>query len=77
MIDKRDASHFVWGNGCEGWQLLKAEGLNVVEERISSNCSEVRHLHENSRQFIYVIAGICRWRLTAKNLTCCLVKELK
>jgi len=58
MIEKKNASHYIWGDGCDGWHLLQADVLSVIEERMPPNRSEVRHFHEKSRQFFYVLAGM-------------------
>lgn len=53
-----NAEHYVWGNGCEGWHLVKSESLSVIQERVPSGCKEIRHLHKFSEQFFYVISGV-------------------
>jgi mannose-6-phosphate isomerase-like protein (cupin superfamily) len=68
MIEKNNAAHYVWGNGCDGWHLLKADALSVIEERIPSDGSEVRHFHEKSRQFFYVLAGVLSLEVDGKEL---------
>ena len=51
------APHYVWGDACDGWHLLRAAGLSVIEERMPAGTSEVRHWHARALQFFYVIAG--------------------
>lgn len=51
------AEHYVWGQGCDGWHLLKNPTLSVIQERVSSGAGEVRHYHPTARQFFYVLAG--------------------
>ncbi len=53
-----NAEHFVWGEGCDGWHLVKSPVLSVIQERVPSNCYEVRHLHQKSEQFFYVLSGV-------------------
>jgi mannose-6-phosphate isomerase-like protein (cupin superfamily) len=57
MIQKQTASHYVWGNQCDGWHLVATDSLSVIEERVPAGCSEVRHYHEKARQFFYVLSG--------------------
>lgn len=53
-----NAEHYVWGNGCDGWHLVKTESLSVIQERVPSGCEEIRHLHQFAEQFFYVISGV-------------------
>ena len=57
MISRESAPHYSWGEGCDGWHLVKSEGLSVIEERMPPGTSERRHLHRRARQFFYVLAG--------------------
>ena len=57
IISKGNAEHYVWGGDCDGWHLVKGEGLSVIHERMPPGRSEVRHYHERSRQFFFVLAG--------------------
>ncbi len=56
-ISKADAEHYVWGGDCDGWHLVKRDDLSVIHERMPPGRSEVRHYHERSRQFFFVLAG--------------------
>ena len=67
-IDKQCASHYLWGNGCDGWRLLTADSLAVIEERISPGESEVRHYHEKSRQFFYILSGMLSFEIEGRDL---------
>lgn len=49
--------HYGWGNGCEGWHLVRAQNLSVIEERMPPGTQEARHWHARARQFFYVLAG--------------------
>jgi mannose-6-phosphate isomerase-like protein (cupin superfamily) len=56
-ISTATASQYSWGGICEGWHLVKAAGLSVIEERMPPNTSETRHWHARARQFFYVLSG--------------------
>lgn len=56
--DKRNAAHYVWGNVCDGWHLLKSADLSVIQERVPPGASETRHVHAKARQFFYVLCGV-------------------
>jgi mannose-6-phosphate isomerase-like protein (cupin superfamily) len=51
------ASHYRWGQGCDGWHLVRTAELSIIEERMPPGTSEVRHHHTRSRQFFYVLKG--------------------
>ena len=56
-ISVETAEHYVWGDGCDGWHLVRTDELSVIEERMPPGTAEQRHKHERSRQFFYVLAG--------------------
>jgi mannose-6-phosphate isomerase-like protein (cupin superfamily) len=57
-INRERAEHYQWGNGSDGWHLLKSDSLSVIEERVSPGEFELRHLHNRAQQFFYVLAGV-------------------
>jgi len=56
-ISTRSASSYRWGDGCDGWHLMRAAGLSIIEERMPPGTREVRHWHARAAQFFYVLAG--------------------
>lgn len=56
-VSKETAEHYVWGGACDGWHLVRSEGLSVIEERMPPGSEEQRHWHERSQQFFYVLEG--------------------
>lgn len=59
-ISAAPENHYTWGNGCDGWHLVRAATLSVIEERMPPGTSEVRHWHARARQFFYVLSGTLR-----------------
>jgi mannose-6-phosphate isomerase-like protein (cupin superfamily) len=51
------AEHYVWGEMCDGWHLVRGEALSVIEERMPPGAREQRHFHTKARQFFYVLEG--------------------
>jgi uncharacterized cupin superfamily protein len=51
------ADHYRWGEGCDGWHLVRAVALSVIEERMPPGAREARHRHTTARQFFFVLAG--------------------
>lgn len=57
VIDRAGAAHYTWGDGCDGWHLVKRADLSVIQERMPPGTREARHYHRASWQFFYVLAG--------------------
>ena len=57
VVSKNNADHYIWGNICDGWHLAKSKGLSVIQESVPSGCSEIKHLHQQSEQFFFVLSG--------------------
>jgi mannose-6-phosphate isomerase-like protein (cupin superfamily) len=58
VVSLDTASHYRWGEGCDGWHLVQAEGLSVIRERMPPGTSEVSHFHRASRQLFFVLRGV-------------------
>lgn len=56
-IDRSSAEHYLWGEVCDGWHLVKRSDLSVIAERVPPGASEVRHYHASARQFFYILRG--------------------
>jgi uncharacterized cupin superfamily protein len=56
-ISAANAEHYTWGEVCDGWHLVRAAGLSVIEERMPAGSTEQRHWHQRARQFFYVLEG--------------------
>ena len=56
-ISTSNAEHYVWGGDCDGWHLLHRDDLSVIQERVPPGRSEVRHYHNLSHQFFYILEG--------------------
>ena len=57
MISKATAAHYTWGDGCDGWRLVRSAGLSVIHERMPPRTTEVRHYHRTARQFFFILSG--------------------
>lgn len=57
MISKATAEHYIWGDHCEAWHLVKTPALSVIHERMPPGATEVRHAHTGARQFFFVLTG--------------------
>jgi quercetin dioxygenase-like cupin family protein len=57
LVSADSAAHYVWGEVCDGWHLVRGEALSVIEERMPPGATEQRHFHARARQFFYVLDG--------------------
>jgi mannose-6-phosphate isomerase-like protein (cupin superfamily) len=57
MIDRNSAEHYIWGQNCDGWQLLKSSEVSIIQEHMPPNTFETRHIHTKSRQFFFILSG--------------------
>jgi len=56
-VNLSNAEHYRWGDICDGWRLLDAQHLSVIEERMPPSSSEVEHVHARATQLFYVLEG--------------------
>ena len=50
-ISKDNAEHYTWGQGCDGWYLVKNEQVHVIQKRMSPGTAETLHKQVHSRSF--------------------------
>jgi len=63
MISNETAEHYTWGDGCDGWHLVKSQTLSVIQELVPPGCSEVQHYHRRSEQFFFILSGIATLKI--------------
>lgn len=56
-IDRSSAEHYIWGNACDGWHLVKRTDMSVIAERVPPGARETRHFHATARQFFFILSG--------------------
>lgn len=66
MISKKTAEHYIWGENCDGWHLVKSAELSVIHERMPPNTSEVRHYHKQARQLFFILKGTATLEIDSK-----------
>jgi mannose-6-phosphate isomerase-like protein (cupin superfamily) len=49
--------HYIWGDGCDGWNLVDRPELSVKQERMPPHTAEAEHYHQKARQFFYILRG--------------------
>jgi mannose-6-phosphate isomerase-like protein (cupin superfamily) len=54
---QRPLKHYVWGAGCDGWNLVDTPELSVKQERMPPHTAEATHYHRVARQFFFILEG--------------------
>jgi len=49
--------HYLWGNQCEGWNLVDENMLSVKLETMPSGTEEILHYHQHAQQFFFILKG--------------------
>lgn len=62
----KNAEHYLWGEGCDGWHLLKSDSLSVIQERMPAGTAEKRHFHSTAQQLFYVLSGTASFEIENK-----------
>jgi len=57
VVSIENAEHYIWGEVCDGWHLLKREEMSVIQERVPAGAAEVMHYHNAACQFFYILDG--------------------
>jgi mannose-6-phosphate isomerase-like protein (cupin superfamily) len=57
-VSKANTEHYTWGQGCDGWYLVRDDEMTVIQERMPPGTAETFHKHRRSRQFFFVLAGL-------------------
>ncbi|MDX5421229.1 MAG: cupin domain-containing protein, partial [Hymenobacteraceae bacterium] len=59
----QNTEHYVRGNNCDGWHLVKTDSLSVIQERMPPGASEQPHVHLQAQQLFYVLAGLATFEV--------------
>ncbi len=52
-----NSEHYIWGERCDGWHLLKSDALSIIQEKMPPNTEESLHFHSKAQQFFYILSG--------------------
>jgi len=67
-ISKQSAEHYIWGDNCDGWHLVKNQELSVIHEKMPANTAEVKHYHQDAKQFFFVLSGTAAMEIGDKEV---------
>jgi mannose-6-phosphate isomerase-like protein (cupin superfamily) len=69
IVSIANSEHYVWGDGCDGWHLLKDRNCHVIRENVPPGKSEQRHLHSTAQQFFFILSGQAVMELDGHDFT--------
>ena len=55
--------HYTWGDGCQGWHLVKTDLLSVIKEIMPPGTAERMHFHEHAKQLFYITKGVATFEV--------------
>ena len=69
ITSTENAEHYNWGDNCDGWPLLRADSLSVIQERMPPGTSEQMHYHERAQQVFYILSGTASFEVDGEEKT--------
>ena len=69
VVDRMSAEHYQWGVVCDGWRLLDAPNLSVIQERVPPSAGETAHFHSEAHQFFFVLSGTATLEMAGASLS--------
>jgi mannose-6-phosphate isomerase-like protein (cupin superfamily) len=67
-VSPATAEHYHWGQGCDGWYLVRTPALSVIQERMPPGTAEEYHYHERAQQFFFVLSGTATFEVAGEYL---------
>jgi mannose-6-phosphate isomerase-like protein (cupin superfamily) len=61
-------SHYIWGNACDGWNLVADTRLSVKLERMPPGTEESLHYHQQAQQFFFIVRGEAEFEIEEKKV---------
>ena len=55
--------HYIWGDQCDGWNLVDTPALSVKQERMPAGTLEAKHYHQQSQQFFFIVKGTAQFEI--------------
>lgn len=66
ITSTQNAEHYIWGNNCDGWHLLRSDSLSVIQERMPPGTGEQLHLHHHAQQVFYILSGTATFEIVGE-----------
>jgi mannose-6-phosphate isomerase-like protein (cupin superfamily) len=69
ITSTENAEHYIWGDNCDGWPLLRSDSLSVIQERMPPGTAEQLHYHERAQQVFYILSGTATFEVESETWT--------
>lgn len=66
---KENSIEYTWGKKCKGWHLVNTKSLGVIQEIMPPSTEEVKHKHNLSQQFFYILKGVAVFEIDGNNIS--------
>ena len=63
-----NSENYQWGENCQGWHLLKSDGLSVIQETMPPGTSEKPHYHQHAQQLFYILLGTATFEVDGQRV---------
>lgn len=63
-----NSENYQWGDRCQGWHLLKSDGLSVIQEMMPPGTSETVHFHKHAQQLFYILLGTATFEVDGRRI---------
>jgi len=67
-ISKQCTEHYIWGDQCDGWHLVKNNDLSIIHERMPAKTAEVNHYHHHAQQIFFTLSGTATIDIDGKRI---------
>lgn len=61
--------HYIWGEGCDGWNFVEEANLSVKQESMPSGAAEALHYHQHAQQFFFILKGTATFQIEDATIT--------
>src|SRR4051812_17366690 len=55
--------HYVWGEGCDGWNFVDEVNLSIKQEHMPAGTAEAMHYHQYAQQFFFILNGTATFQI--------------
>ena len=69
IVNKQNSFYYLWGNGCDCWNLVDNESLSVKQESMPAGASEQLHFHHHAQQFFFILNGTATFCIEGEHTT--------
>ena len=77
VISREKAEHYVWGDSCDGWRLVRDSDLGVIGNACPLGRPKCRTAHRRARQFSFVLSGRVLMETDGPHISLCIVSTDK